>query len=122
MKEKDKLGIRGKAIKILFPILVAVTLFSYWAGFALLIVNKMFYKDLPGYTIGRICIWEFVAIAAAVLITFILIRRWGNAEVRNFENKNLITMNFNYGIYFGFYFFIAILTGIWQFWIFSHKF
>lgn len=113
---------KRRTIEILFPILLAVTLFSYWAGFALLIVNKIFYKDLPGYTIGRICIWEFVAIIVAALITFMLIRKWGNAEIRNIDNKEFIVMNPNYGIYFGLYFLIAIIVGIWQFWIFSQNF
>ena len=98
------------------------TLFSLWAGFALLVVNKLFYKDLPGYTIGRICIWELVALLVAAGITRLLINKWGNLEIIEIGNKKSITMNPKFGIYFAIYFLIAILVGIWQFWIFSQKF
>jgi len=111
-----------RTIKIIFPILIAITLFSYWAAFALLIVNKILYKDLPGYTIGRLCAWEFVAVIISGLITYTLIRKWGNVEIRRIENKNLLVMNPKYGIYFVFYFITATLIGIWQFWIFSQNF
>jgi hypothetical protein len=111
-----------KTVRIIFPALIAITLFSLWAGFALLIVNKLFYKDLPGYTIGRICIWEFVAIVIAGLIARALINKWGNIEVKEIENTKYLTMNPKFGIYFGVYFLIAILVAIWQFWIFSQKF
>jgi len=121
-KVKFKKNMNRTTVKILFPILMTVTLFSYWAGFALLVVNKIFYKDLPGYTIGRICIWEFIAIIIAGLITYILIKKWGNAEIRTIETKDLLVMNPKYGIYFGFYLVTAILVGIWQFWIFSQNF
>lgn len=108
--------------KIIFPALLTITLFSLWAGFALLIVNKIFYKDLPGYTIGRICIWEFVAIIIAFLIARYLINKWGNVEIKHIENKRVLTMNPKFGIYFIFYFIIAIMVGIWQFWIFSQNY
>jgi len=111
-----------KTAKIVFPVLITITLFSLWAGFALLIVNKLFYKDLPGYTIGRICVWEFVAIIIAAVVARILIRKWGNIEIKNIENKNYLTMNPKFGIYFAIYFLIAIIVGVWQFWIFSQKF
>ncbi len=108
--------------QILFPILITLTLFSLWAGFALLIVNKFFYKDLPGYTIGRICIWEFVALIIAALITKLLINKWGNIEIQEIDKQKFLTMNPKFGIYFGIYFLIAVIVGIWQFWLFSQKF
>ena len=85
-------------------------------------VNKLFYKDLPGYTIGRICIWEFVALIVAAIIAIMLIHKWGNITVQNIDNELKLTMNPKYGIYFSIYFLIAIITAIWQFWIFSQKF
>ena len=109
-------------IRIVFPILLTITLFSLWAGFALLIVNKLFYESLPGYTIGRICIWEFIALLVAAVIAKLLISKWGNLEIREIGNQKLLTMNPRFGIYFATYFFIAIVVGIWQFWIFSQKF
>ena len=110
------------SIKVLFPTLLAITLFSLWAGFALLVVNPLFYQDLPGYTIGRICIWEYVAMVIAASVTYLLIKNWGNIEVIELNGKNLITLNPNYGIYFGIYFLVAILVAIWQFWLFSQTF
>jgi len=111
-----------KTIKILFPLLITITLFSLWAGFALLVVNKLFYKDLPGYTMGRVCIWEFVAIVIAVLIAKLLINKWGNAQIKNIEGKKFIAMNPKFGIYFSVYFLLAILLGVWQFYLFSQNF
>lgn len=108
--------------QIIFQFLLTITLFSFWAGFALLVVNKLFYKDLPGYTIGRICIWEFVALIVAAIIAKMLIHKWGNITVQNIGNELKLTMNPKYGIYFSIYFLIAIITAIWQFWIFSQKF
>lgn len=108
--------------KIIFPILLTVTMFSYWAGFALMIVNKIFYKDLPGYVIGRICIWEFVAIGVAALLAKVLINKWGNVGIIRHEGKRVLTMDPKYGTYFGIYFFVTTIVGIWQFWLFSMKF
>ena len=110
------------SIKVLFPTLLAITLFSLWAGFALLVVNPLFYQDLPGYTIGRICIWEYVAMLIAASVTYLLIKNWGNIEVIELNGKTLITLNPKYGIYFGLYFLVAIIVAIWQFWLFSQTF
>jgi len=111
-----------KIVKLIFPALIAFTLFSLWAGFALLIVNKLFFKDLPGYTKGKICIWEFVAIAIAGLIARVLIKQWGNIEFKEIENREYLMMNPKFGIYFAIYFSIAIFVGIWQFWLFSQNY
>lgn len=111
-----------KVVQILFQTLITITLFSLWAGFALLVVNKLFYKDLPGYTIGRICIWEFVAIIIAGLLAKLMINKWGNIEFKEIDHKMVLVMNPKFGLYFIFYFLIAIIVGIWQFWIFSQKF
>lgn len=111
-----------KHIRILFQSILILTIFSYWAGFALLVVNKLFYKDLPGYTIGRICIWELVAIIVAGILSQLMIKKWGSLKLEKVGAKLKLTMNPNYGIYFAFYFLIAIIVGIWQFWIFSQNF
>lgn len=108
--------------RIIFPVILTTTLFSYWAAFALLLVNKLFYKDLPGYVIGRICIWEGVALLAAILITRLLMFKWGNIQIINNGDGTQICLNAKYGWYFSIYFSIAIIIGIWQFWLFSMKF
>jgi len=114
--------VNQKIGQIVFQTLITVTLFSIWAGFALLIVNKLFYKNLPGYTIGRICIWEFVAITIAGLLAKLMINKWGNIEFKEIDNKKVLVMNLKFGLYFIVYFLIAIIVGVWQFWIFSQKF
>lgn len=111
-----------KIAQFLFSVLLTITLFSFWAGFALLVVNQFFYKDLPGYTIGRICIWELFALIIAALIARCLISKWGNIQIQEQHQKKVLIMNPKFGVYFLVYFGIAILTGIWQFWIFSQKF
>jgi len=114
--------VNQKIVQILFQALITITLFSIWAGFALLVVNKLFYKDLPGYTIGRICIWEFVAIIIAGLLAKLMISKWGNIEFKEVNRKKMLIMNPKFGWYFLCYFLIAIIVGVWQFWIFSQKF
>lgn len=113
---------KQKTVQIIFQLLLTVTLFSFWAGFALLLVNKSFYKDLPGYTIGRICIWEIVAFVIAALIANFMINKWGNIKFQKIDNEYRITINPKFGVYFLVYFLIAISIGIWQFWIFSQQF
>jgi hypothetical protein len=111
-----------KISQILFQLLLTITLFSLWAAFALLIVNKLFHKDLPGYTIGRICIWEFVALVIAALIAKFMINKWGNIRFREIDNKKVLIIDPKFGFYFLIYFLIGIIIGVWQFWIFSQNF
>jgi len=113
---------KQRTSQIIFQFLITITLFSYWAGFALLVVNKLYYKDLPGYTIGRICIWEFVALVIAFIISKFLIAKWGNIKIQEVENEWKLTMNPKFGIYFIIYFSILIIVGIWQFYLFSQNF
>lgn len=110
------------SLRLIFQGVLTITLFSLWAVFALLIVNKYFYKDLPGYTIGRICIWEFIAIIIAGFISQLMINNWGSLKKEMIGNRYKLTMNPKYGIYFLLYLLIVIVVGIWQFWIFSQKF
>ena len=101
--------------QIIFQVLITISLFSFWAGFALLVVNKLFYKDLPGYTIGRICIWELIALIAAAFVAKLMIKKWGNLKIQYVDNDLKLTMNPKYGLYFSIYFLICVLIGIWQF-------
>jgi hypothetical protein len=111
-----------KIIRVIFQSILALTIFSFWAGFALLIVNRYFYNDLPGYTKGRICEWEIVAIILSVIISHIIIKKWGEMKVEKIGHKTKLTMDPKYGVYFSFYFLIALLVGIWQFYLFSQNF
>jgi len=111
-----------KTIQIFFQAILTITLFSLWAGFALLVVNKYFYKDLPGYTIGRICIWEFIALAIAAIVAKLMINNWANVGYYEINNKKVLILNPKFGLYFLIYFLLAIVVGIWQFWIFAQNF
>ncbi len=113
---------KDRFYKISFPILLTVTLFSLWGGFALLIVNPLFYEDVPGYVIGRICIWEYVAFLVAAIIASIMINKWGNIQINESQGRKFLVMNSKYGIYFTVYFILATVVGIWQFWLFSQNF
>jgi len=101
---------------------MTVLIFSIWAIFALLIVNPYLKNELPGYTIGRICIWEYVAIILAAIISNLLIKKWGNIEIKNVDTQKKLIMNPRYGIFLLVYFLLAAIIAIWQFWIFSLKF
>lgn len=109
-------------VRILFQTLITITLFSIWAGFALIIVNQFFYKELPGYTKGRLCIWELIALIIAGALAKLIIDNWGNIQLKKEQEKNVLILNSKYGVYFGIYFLIAIIVGIWQFWIFSQNY
>jgi hypothetical protein len=111
-----------RILQIVFQILLTITLFSVWVGFALLVVNRFFYTNLQGYKIGRICIWEFIALVLAVSIARIMIRKWGNIQYQVIDNHMKLTMDPKYGIYFAIYFLIALCIGLWQFWVFSQRF
>ena len=50
---------------------LSILIFSLWAGFALLIVNPIMNADLPQYVIGRICIWDYTAMALAIMCSFL---------------------------------------------------
>ncbi|WP_353777546.1 hypothetical protein [Winogradskyella sp. 3972H.M.0a.05] len=111
-----------KLAQIVFQIILTLTLFSFWAAFALLVVNKLFYKDLPGYTIGRLCIWELVAILVAAILARLMIKKWGNITLQNVGDKTMLSLNPKYGVYFVLYFLVAVVIAIWQFWLFSQQF
>ncbi len=108
--------------RFIFYLILTLSLFSFWAGTALLVVNPLFHRDLPGYTIGRLCIWELVAIILCALLAKLIIRKWGNIDIVGREGERKLNLNVNYAIYFSIYFFIAVLVGVWQFWLFSQKF
>lgn len=123
MRAKRYLYMVGQRFsQILFQILIVITLFSIWAFFALLVVNKWFYEDLPGYTIGSLCIWELVALILAILIMRLMINKWGNLKIEKVGSRMRLTLDPKYGIYFGIYFLIVIFIGLWQFWLFSQTF
>ncbi len=109
-------------LRWLFQGILTLTLFSYWAAFALLVVNRFFYKDLPGYTIGRICIWELVAIIIAAMVSHLMIKKWGNIERRKIDNETRLVVNPKFGTYFAIYFLIAVIIGTWEFYRFSQQF
>lgn len=111
-----------RIVQIAFQTILVLTLFAYWAGFALLVVNKLFYKDLPGYVIGRLCIWELVALIVTIGISQIMVKKWGNIEIEEINDVKTLKINSNYGLYFLGFFVVAVGTGIWQFWIFSQRF
>ena len=106
----------------LFLIILTITLFSYWAAFALLIINRYFHQDIPGYRIGRLCIWEAVAMIIAAIIAKWMVRRWGNIRCEIIDGHRRLTLDHRFGIYFLVYFLVAIAIGVWQFWLFSQKF
>jgi len=108
--------------KIIFPTFLTISIFSFWAAFALLVVNKLFHNDLPGYTIGEICVWEYIALVVAGGIAYLMIKNWGNIQTQPISGKKQLVLHKNYGIYFSLYFGIAVMLAIWQFWLFSRGF
>lgn len=109
-------------MKWILPTLMTIMLFSIWAAFALLVVNPFLQAELPGYIIGRICIWEYVALGLAAIASRFLIKKWGNLELREIDHQSKLILNPRYGVFLGVYFLLAIIIGVWQFWLFSQNF
>lgn len=113
---------KTQIINIIFFTILTLTFFSLWAGFALLVVNKHFHSDLVGYKIGQLCIWEFVALIISIIIAIIIKRKWGSVKLTKTDRDHFFMFNPKYGIYFALYFLVAVLVGVWQFWLFSQTF
>jgi hypothetical protein len=100
-------------------LVLSIFLFSLWAAFALLIINPYLSDNLPGYTVGRLCIWEAIAGIIAFGFARIVITRWGFPETKESNGKKLIVFNIKYIWFFLIYLFIALGIGIWKFMEFS---
>ncbi len=109
-------------IKIIHQVLISILLFTFWAVFALLVINPIYNADLPGYVLGELCIWEYIAMFIAILFSFIITKYWGYPEVCLIESNKKLVLNFNYTYFFLGYFFVGFVIAIWQFWLFSQKF
>jgi len=106
----------------IFSSILTIVFFSLWAGFALLVVNQNFHTKLPGYRIGKLCIWELVAFFIAAWIAKSLISKWGNIEVENQKGNRRVVLHYNYAKLFAIYFLISIFVSVWQFYVFSQSF
>lgn len=111
-----------KTISIIHLVLLSILLFTFWAVFALLVVNPIYNADLPGYVVGELCIWEYIAMFTAILGSFLIIKYWGYPEVKIIEGQKKLVLNIKYGYFLLGYFFIGFTIAIWQFWLFSQKF
>ena len=101
---------------------ITILLFLIWAEFALFVVNPILNADLPGYKIGRICIWEYIALTASLLGSFAITKFWGYPEVREIGKRKNLMLNIHYGYFFLGYVLLAVAFILWQFWTFSQKF
>ncbi len=111
-----------KAHHLLFQLVLTIMLFLLWAAVALLVVNPYFHSDLPGYTIGRLCIWELIFLVIAAVLAKMMIKNWDYLEFTAREDRKVVSMNSKYATFFLFYFVLGILITVWQFWVFSQKF
>jgi len=111
-----------KTVRIIHQVLISILLFTFWAVFALLVVNPIYNANLPGYDLGEICIWEYIAMMIAILGAFVMTKHWGYPEIRILENQKKLVLNIRYGYFLLGYFLIGFTIAIWQFWLFSQKF
>ena len=109
-------------MRALFTSVLTLLIFSLWAFFALLVINPYLVNHIPGYRIGRICIWEFVALLFAGAIAYALTKKLGIPKIERNHDTNNITLNSNYAKLFLIYFLIVLVIAIWQFWLFSLKY
>ena len=106
----------------IFFTVITLLLFSIWAAFALLVINPLFHEDLPGYKIGRICIWELAALIVAAIVARIMIKHWGSIQKHKVGTKSVLTIDPRYATFFLIYFIFSCVIAIWQFWKFSQGF
>jgi hypothetical protein len=111
-----------KWYRIVFPVILSLILFSLWVVFALLIINKFYYETLPGYGIGKLCIWDLGSLIVALIIAYFIIKKWGSIEIDVQNGQKRIILNQRYFWLFSIYFLIIIGIGIWQFVVFSQQF
>lgn len=109
-------------VNIILQVVLTILLFSLWAGFALLVVNPNFHQDLPGYKIGQLCIWELVALVVCGIIARMIYKKWKGIVIKKEGDRKVLSINVNYGYCLLAYLILAIIVGIWQFWLFSQHF
>ena len=112
----------ASTLNLIFKGLISLTLFSLWAAFALLFINGQYHETLPGYTIGRLCIWELVALVAAIALANWLSQRWGGIVLQEEKGQRWLRISPKFGWYFLAYFLLALIIAAWQFWRFSQQF
>jgi len=110
-----------KTVNIIHQLLISILLFTFWAVFALLVINPIYNADLPGYVLGEICIWEYIAMFIAILVSFMITKYWGYPEFRVLESHKKLVLHINYTYFFLGYFLLGFAIAIWQFWLFSQK-
>lgn len=111
-----------RSTQIIFQALIIFTLFSYWAAFALLVVNPYLSSVFPAYRVGKLCVWELFALAFAYLLSRWMIKKWGNVKQVCMENRPCISMPKVYGWYFLVYFMVAASIGAYQYYLFTQQF
>ncbi|WP_235298271.1 hypothetical protein [Portibacter marinus] len=109
-------------MKWILPVVITILIFSLWAGFALTVINPYLREHVPGYVMGRLCIWELIAFLVAMTLAKLMVKQWGNLSLVEVNGRRQLSLNFKYGIFFLIYLFIGLLVAIWQFWLFSQNF
>ncbi|MCI5058967.1 MAG: hypothetical protein MRY83_22830 [Flavobacteriales bacterium] len=101
-------------MKIYFTILISFLLFSFWALFALFVINDSFHQNVPGYKIGQLCVWEYIAFPLSVILSVLMIRKWGLPRLKDGQ----FMMSYNYAWLFTFYVIYVLGIAAWKFYVF----
>lgn len=109
-------------IKLIHHLIISVLLFTIWAAFALLIINKNTPSQLPEYIMGSICIWDYGAMILSIFCSFVISKYWGYPKLIPIDQKLSLGFPLYYGYFFLGYFIFSISIAIWQFWLFSQQF
>lgn len=100
---------------------LSLFLFSLWAAFALLIINPFYKESLPGYTLGRICPWEGLALLIAIGISSFLVKKWGLPQRISSPEGQKIALHPGYFFFLLGYLLLALIVGGFAFYDWSSQ-
>lgn len=98
-------------MRLLSIAVLSLFLFSLWAAFALLIINPFYRGSLPGYTLGRICPWEGLALLVAIGISRFLVKKWGPPQRTSSSKGHKIALHPGYFYFLLGYLLLAVIVG-----------
>ncbi len=99
--------------------ILTILLFSIWAVFALTMINPYLSKYFVGYTVGKLCVWEIIALSLSSLLAYLTLKKWPIHWIKD-EHQTQITIPKPIVIGFIAYIFIMSIVGAWQYYLFAY--
>lgn len=97
-------------------------LFSVWIAFALTVINPYLASSVPGYVVGRPCIWELIVGLICLVIAYFLTKKNPVTRVKNKDGRAGLIIPDWFIYFFLYWFVIAWMVFGWQFYLFMQQF